>query len=261
MLLCLDTDDLREQPIFLPSFSSKDSETVHVATCSMWFLSFSFLFIILPGHAAKVWAFCHFITAQLCCCYFLTTPRSPSVPVPAQLISILWARPGSTPPRPEPLQIPVHQTRCQGLSSLKLCQGLAVFLAHPGGPPQPQAHTVCLSHIWSGAMSCTSSLCSRFILMVLPCPGCPSFMPALPLEPCPDSCLLTTPASHLPPSPKALFLHVFSASRAALGLQLLVAALPVLPPLPAQAPNLRAGATPHPSTPDPVSPVSLALAG
>lgn len=56
-------------------------------------------------------------------------------------------------------------------------------------------------------MSCTSSLCSRFILMVLPCPRSPSFMPTLPLESCPDICLLTHLVPIILPAPK-LYLSV-----------------------------------------------------
>ena len=70
--------------------------------------------------------------------------------------------------------------------------------------------------------------------MVLPCLRSHSFTPTLPLESCPAICLLTTPSSHHPPSPYALLHHVCSASKAALGPQLLHAALPVLPPVSAQ---------------------------
>lgn len=69
----------------------------------------------------------------------------------------------------------------------------------PSSAPSPMS--LFLPYIWSGAMSCTSSLCSRFILMVLPCLRSRSLMPALPLEPCPAICLLATPGSHHPPSP------------------------------------------------------------
>jgi len=71
----------------------------------------------------------------------------------------------------------------------------------------PKPAPLFLLHIWSGAMSCTSSLCSRFILMVLPCPRSPSFMPTLPLESCPDICLLTHLVPIILPAPK-LYLSV-----------------------------------------------------
>lgn len=76
ILLPLDTNDFRQQPILCQVFPARIKEQ-SMLSLALLFLPFSLLFIILSGHTAKVWAIGCFITSQLYCFFFLTTPRSP----------------------------------------------------------------------------------------------------------------------------------------------------------------------------------------
>lgn len=162
----------------LPSVSRENHGIEHVTTCSVWVLAFSFLLIIVwaPNQGLGVSPFRRLLAVLF---HVLSTPWLPrlcrSCPRPWALLGLA--------------AIPRAQCPCWGallgngfsgaLPGTRCNSGPSWWLFSAPSPTPP-----CLPHIWFGAMSCTSSLWSRFIPMFLPCPRSHSFVPALSLEPC-----------------------------------------------------------------------------
>lgn len=200
MLLPLHTNHLRQRPIFCQVFPGRivGQSMLPLALCDFFFPSFLFIIVRAQSQGLAISTFHNPLSSAAPYSHRTLVPTP--VPALAQFISICWA--GRPPPRPRASACPHASEALPGTVFSVAVPGTR-YISGPSWWPSsaPSPTPLCLLHIWSGAMSCTSLLCSRFILMVLPRLRSHSFMPALPLEPCPAICLLTTPGSHHPPSP------------------------------------------------------------
>lgn len=240
-LLPLDTDHCRQQPMFCQVFPGRimGQSMLALALCELLLSPSSLSWC---GHRPKVWAFRHSAASRLCSSCSHHAPAAMPVPVP---VLPLASSPAGLELSLEPQSS--ASTRAAGewllcspaRDSLSFWPILVALLS-------PKPHISMPAPIWSGVMSCTSSLCSRFIFMFLPCPRSPSSLlcswnPALPSAFLPHLVQIALPVPKLYPTK----LYFQNNTRS----QLPSAALPVPPPLSAP----KALCCPHTCTTPPTS--------
>lgn len=246
----------------MPSVSSKDQGAEHVVTCSVIssFLPPLYYFIRAHSQGLGNWMF-HNLSAVLL--LFSHHTQVPSVPVPAQLISIHWARHGRYPLRPWASAF-AH--------TLDMLPGSAFSVAMPG--------TCCtLGPFWWISSARSPHLCSCCTSEVVPwaaplhyalgsfswsslAPGLPPSCLPYPWNPALISAFLLTwfPSSSQPLSFTCLYLLRLQNSTVATAPHCCPACptTSLSPEPPCCSP---AGTTPHPTTPGSVCPIIFAIAG